>query len=523
MGDTTRSSKKTVPCVIAIFGVTGDLALKKIFPAIYNLYCMGFLDEKTHIAGIGRRSYSDIEYNEYISKMLSGMKTPDGERGEFSKREEVKERFLKMNSYISADFSDPSSFDSIRAGLKAVAVKHKICNFLYYLSTPPQNFIGIISGLGSSGLSKPDFLDISCAGSFVRVVIEKPYGHDLDSAKKLNEKVLSIFSEDQIYRIDHYLGKETVQNIMVFRFLNGIFEPVWNQKYIDNVQIRVFESEGIGRRANYFDNAGIIRDIIQNHSLQMLSLIAIEPVNSMAPESIRNEKLKVLSAIRPFDTSKALSDLALAQYAAGRSESGSISAYTDEPGIPENSKTETFAAVRLYIDNWRWAGVPFYLSAGKRMSERVTEVIVTFKPAPHMIFKNICNVDDYTKLKDAYSISPCSAPANKLIIRIQPDEGISLKIFSKTPGFEMGLQPVMMNFNYSTSFGEILPEAYERLILDSLLGDATLFMRSDEIEASWEYITPVLECAKKGAVPLKYYEANSPGPSLCEFFGLNIC
>ncbi len=523
MQDINYSSKKTVPCVIAIFGVTGDLAYKKIFPAIYNLFCLGLLDEKTHIAGIGRRKYSDIEYSEYISGMLASIKIPDGERGELLKREDLKEKFKKINSYICADFSDNSSFPSIREGLKAVAVKYKICNFLYYLSTPPQNFAGIISGLGSSGLSKPDFLDISCAGSFVRAVIEKPYGHDLESAKKLNEMVLSVFSEDQIYRIDHYLGKETVQNIIVFRFLNGIFEPVWNQKYIDNVQIRVFESEGIGTRANYFDNAGIIRDIIQNHSFQMLSLIAMEPVNSMAAENIRNEKLKVLSAIRPFDFSKAAADLVLAQYITGRSGDKVIQAYTDEPGISKDSKTETFAAMRLYIDNWRWAGIPFYLSAGKRMSARVTEVVVTFKPAPHMIFKNICSIDDYTKLKDAYSVSSCSAPANKLIIRIQPDEGISLKIFSKIPGFEMGLQPVMMNFNYATSFDEILPEAYERLILDSLLGDATLFMRSDEIEASWEYITPVLECAKNGSVPLKHYEAGSPGPSLCEFFGLNIC
>ncbi|HNY11381.1 MAG TPA: glucose-6-phosphate dehydrogenase [Candidatus Wallbacteria bacterium] len=509
---------------MAIFGVTGDLALKKIFPAIYNLYSLGFLDEKTHIVGIGRRKYSNIEYNEYISDILRSSGVPGGERSEILKNEDIKKKFIAMNSYICADFSDMSSFAAIREGLKAVALKYKICNFLYYLSTPPQNFIEIISGLGSSGLSKPDFLDIICAGSFVRIVIEKPYGRDLASAKKLNEMVLSVFSEDQIYRIDHYLGKETVQNIMVFRFLNGIFEPVWNQKYIDSVQIKVFETEGIGKRANYFDNAGIIRDIIQNHSLQMLSLIAIEPINSMAAENIRNEKLKALSAIRPFDVSRASADLVLAQYTAGRSGSATIPAYIDEPGISKDSRTETFAAIRLYIDNWRWAGVPFYLSAGKRMSERLTEVIVTFKPAPHMIFKNICDVDDYTKLKDADSISPsCSAPANKLIIRIQPDEGISLKIFSKIPGFEMGLQPVMMNFNYSTSFNGKLPEAYERLILDSLLGDATLFMRSDEIEASWEYITPVLECIKACGVPLKHYEANSPGPSLCEFFGLNIC
>jgi len=497
----TKTPKETSSCIIVIFGVTGDLARKKIIPALYKLFTMGLLNEKTRIVGIGRRKYSNMEYSEYINSALEKLTAaPDGSpTGDF----------LKINSYHEADFTDSAEYPGIREYLKKLAARYKICDFLYYLSTPPANFEQIITSIHASGLSRPDFLDVSCAGSFVRVVIEKPYGYDISSARALNEKVLSIFSEDQIYRIDHYLGKETVQNIMIFRFVNGIFEPIWNQKYIDNVQIKVFESEGIGGRANYFDRSGIIRDIIQNHSLQMLSLIAMEPSASNAPDAVRNEKLKVLQSIRPFDGNEASKFLTAAQYSAGIIDGETVQAYNREKNIASDSATETFAAIKLFIDNWRWAGVPFYLIAGKRMPERLTEVIVTFKPAPHMIFNSLCNMSE-----------PVS---NRLVIRVQPDEGISLKIFCKRPGFETELQPVSMNFNYSGSFEASLPEAYERLILDALNGDATLFMRSDEIEAAWNYITPVLECLKNKKIELKNYAAGTPGPELCDFFGLNLC
>jgi len=489
--------KKNGPCVIVIFGITGDLANKKIIPALFRLFAMGLLDGKTRIAGIGRRTYSNIEYNEYILNSVSKENAAD----------DLKRKFAEMNIYICSDFSSSGAFNVIRDGLRKVATDNRICNFLYYLSTPPQNFAEIIHGIAASGLESPDFLDVSCAGAFVRVVIEKPYGSDLESARKLNEKVLSVFSEDQIFRIDHYLGKETVQNIMFFRFLNGIFEPVWNRNFISSVNIRVFESDGIGKRANYFDGAGIIRDIIQNHSLQMLSLIAMEPTVSTAPENIRNEKLKVLKAIRPFDPSEPDKYLVRGQYTAGNVGGVAVCSYRDEPGVAKNSGTETFAMVKLFIDNWRWAGVPFYLSAGKRMAVRLTEVTVDFWPAPHPIFQNVMNRGD------RYS--------NRIIIRVQPDEGISLRIFSKAPGFKMEPKPVTMNFNYSTSFAEKLPEAYERLILDALNGDATLFMRSDEIEAAWEYITPLLDCSKVSCTPLKYYASGTPGPDCCDFNGDN--
>lgn len=501
--------KQNKACVIAVFGITGDLARKKIIPALFNLFDMGLLHENTRIIGIGRRKYSEIEYNEYIINSVNNKPPCNGENNKNYPCKEKIENFIKINNYHTADFTDPDEYAGIKEFLKQTASKNKICDFLYYLSTPPANFDQIITSLHRSGLSKPDFLDISCAGSFVRVVIEKPYGYDISSARALNEKVLSIFNEDQIYRIDHYLGKETIQNIMVFRFINGIFEPVWNHKYIDSVHIKVYETEGIGSRANYFDKSGIIRDIIQNHSLQILSMIAMEPSASIDANSVRNEKLKVLQSIRPFDTDNPGASIVAGQYEAGIIGGTPVKGYTGEDNIDKNSATETFAAIKLFIDNWRWAGVPFYLSAAKRMPERLSEIIITFKPAPHLIFNNLCASQE--------------AVSNELTIRIQPDEGISLKIFCKRPGFETRLQPVSMNFNYSASFDQKMPEAYERLILDALNGDATLFMRSDEIETAWNYITPILKCLEQKRVKLDKYAAGSPGPDLCEFFGLNLC
>ncbi len=505
--------KQKKPCIIVIFGVSGDLARKKIIPALFNLFTAGLLHKNTRIVGIARRKYAAGDYRQYIKTAVENKLPPltaaDNKNNLSSEKNFKINEFLNINNYHLADFTDKNEYNGIKEFLKKTAVENKICDFIYYLSTPPINFEQIITSLHYSGLSKPDFLDISCAGSFVRVLIEKPYGYDLAGAKALNEKVLSIFSEDQIYRIDHYLGKETVQNIMIFRFVNGIFEPVWNQKYIDSVQIKVYETDGIGNRANYFDRSGIIRDIIQNHSLQILSMIAMEPAASMDANSVRNEKLKVLQSIRPFDTPAASEFVAAGQYTSGFIHGETVKGYTEEDNIDKNSTTETFAAIKLYIDNWRWAGVPFYLCAAKRMPERSSEVIIKFKPAPHLIFNKLCNM-------------PFTA-SNELIIKIQPDEGILLKIFCKLPGFEMRLQPVSMNFNYSSSFDKKLPEAYERLILDTLNGDATLFMRSDEIEAAWNYITPVLNCLDKKKINIFKYAAGAPEPELCDFFGIKLC
>ncbi len=506
---TSGGLKQNKACIIAVFGISGDLARKKIIPALFNLFDMGLLHENTRIIGIGRRKYSNIEYNEYIKNTVNNKPPCNREnRKNYSCKEKI-ENFMLINNYHAADFTNPEEYAAIKNFLKQTASENKICDFLYYLSTPPDNFEHIITSLHQSGLSKPDFLDISCAGSFVRVVIEKPYGYDIASARALNEKVLSIFCEDQIYRIDHYLGKETIQNIMIFRFINGIFEPVWNHNYIDNVQIKVYEAEGIGSRGNYFDKSGIIRDIIQNHSLQILSMIAMEPSASIDANSVRNEKLKVLQSIRPFDTDNPGASIVTGQYETGIIDGLPVKGYTDEDNINKNSATETFAAIKLFIDNWRWAGVPFYLCAAKRMPERLSEIIITFKPAPHLIFNNLCASQE--------------AVSNELTIRIQPDEGISLKIFCKQPGFETRLQPVLMNFNYSASFDQKMPEAYERLILDALNGDATLFMRSDEIETAWNYITPILKCLEQKRVTINKYAAGSLGPKLCEFFGLDLC
>lgn len=499
------NSMQPIECNIVIFGITGDLAYKKIIPALFKLFEKKFFKNTTRIIGIGRREISNEEYKNYIINSICNSKIQN-----CNLNNEIINKFIDINTYCQADYQKIEHYEHIKTHLKEVISQTNVSNILYYLATPYLDFEIIIDMLFQTSLNNLSFLKLNQNyENFLRIIIEKPYGYDLNSAKLLNQKVLKVFNENQVYRIDHYLGKETVQNIMVFRFVNGIFEPIWNQKYIESIQIKLFETIGIENRANYFDKAGIIRDVIQNHLLQVLTLLTMEPPILLDPDNIRNEKLKVLHAIRPFDIKNYKSSLIIGQYEEGIVENQLVKGYLDEKGIPANSKTETLAIIKLFIDNWRWSNVPIYLIAAKRMGKKLTEATIKFKPAPHIIFNNFCQTNE--------------AVSNTLNIKIQPDECISLNIFCKRPGFDMSFQPVTMDFNYNLKFQPLIFEAYERLLLDALYGDATLFMRSDEIEASWKFITPIIDCIKNNNIELKKYKAGICELNFDENFNISLC
>ena len=365
---------------------------------------------------------------------------------------------------------------------------------LFYVSTPPSVFAPIIANLGASGMASMH-INTKVAS---KVIIEKPFGHDLDSARSLNAAIKEVFDESQVFRIDHYLGKETVQDLLVQRFANSIFEPMWNREYVNNVQITVAESLGVGSRGGYYDTSGALRDMIQNHTMQLLALTAMEPPVSLDPESIRDEKVKVLKAIQPLELKPGAEDVVRARYLEGLVDGEPVNAYLKEDDIPKSSTTETYAALRLSINNWRWKGVPFYIRSGKRMPRRTSEIAIQFKRPPGILFSE----------GEKYDVA-----ANTMVIRIQPDEGVTLVMNSKIPGLETRTQPVKMHFRYATTFGSNTPEAYERLILDAMIGDSTLFIRGDETEASWKLITPILEdWATRGSEGLEEYTSGSWGP-----------
>ncbi len=483
-----KKSRHLQPCVLVIFGVTGDLTSRKLMPALYNLKREGQLPPKFVCVGFARRDKSDEEFRreqkEAVAKH-SRVKPLD---------EDLWHNFAQHLFYHQSEFQDDEGYENLQKRLQTIDAQHGTKgNRVFYLSTQPQHFSLIIEKLKKHGM----VYDAEHEEKWSRVIIEKPFGHDLDSALALQEEITKHLQEKQIYRIDHYLGKETVQNILVFRFANSIFESLWNNRYIDHVQITVAENIGIGSRGKFFEKEGLLRDIIQNHMMQLLTLVTMEPPASLDADAVRDEKVKVLESIRPLTESN-LDEIAIrGQYGEGYIAGEQVKGYRQEDNVAEDSNTETYAALKLYIDNWRWDGVPFYLRGGKRLPKRATEIAVTFRHPPGILFAD-------RKQKNE---------PNVLAIRVQPDEGIALKMNSKVPGPLSPIQPVKMDFRYGAFFGLAPPEAYERLICDCIVGDSTLFAREDEVFNSWRLLTPLLEHWEKHAASFPNYEAGKWGPN----------
>jgi len=461
------------PCAMVIFGAHGDLTKRKLIPALYALYIEQFLPRDFCVVGMSRTKMSNEEFRKLMrDSMLQFASDIPVEASKW-------ERFESCLYYLPGNFGEKGGLDDLASTLKELEQKHNTQgNNLFYLSTPPSLYDPIIDRLAESSLIERHKGE---ASPWPRIIVEKPFGRDLQSALDLDDHLHQVFKEDQIFRIDHYLGKETVQNIMVLRFANGIFEPIWNREHVDHVQITNAETIGVEGRGAYYEEAGNMRDMIQNHMLQLVSLVGMEPPINMAAEATRDEKSKVLRCIRPFDMDK-LSDFAVrGQYGPGYIAGQAVPGYREEPNVPADSHRETFTALKLQIDNWRWAGVPFYVRSGKRLAKHVTEIAVHFKKAPHRLFNQ--SFDSAAEM-----IGP-----NVLVMKIQPDEGISMKFFTKQPGTTNNLRWLSMDFNYGTVFGQRTPTAYERLIHDCIVGDATLFARSDALQASWELLSPVLK------------------------------
>ncbi len=472
------------PTTLVIFGATGDLARRKLLPALYNLAHEGALPERFHLVGVSR---SEKEHQDYRGECEAAIRR-------FSRRkpdEDVLAGLLETVRYVPGMFDDDAVYTELSTVLDGFEEQAgEPLNRAFYLSTAPSFFPVIVEELGRSKLARHEHAQ-------VRVIIEKPFGTTLQEARELNRRVLAIFDETQVFRIDHYLGKETVQNMMAFRFANGMFEPLWNRNYIDSVQITAAEELGIGSRADYYDSSGALRDLIQNHMLQLLCHVAMEPPVSFTAEEVRNEKVKVLQAIPELSTADIPGMAVRAQYAAGHAGGEDVPGYLDEEGVPEGSITETYAALRLEVDNWRWAGVPFYLRTGKRLARKITEIAVTLKPVPHLAFSQ----------DGSLGVHP-----NQLVLTLQPNEGVSLRLGAKIPGTRMIIRPVNMEFLYGTAFLSQSPEAYERLITDAMRGDATLFTRNDEVEAQWRICDPIVKSWAQTPGPLAQYEAGSQGP-----------
>ncbi len=465
----SRGQKMRVasPSLILIFGASGDLAKRKLIPALFKVYGEGLLPENTTILGYARSQYTDEAFRETVRDSIEA----HGE-GDFDPA--LWERFVQGLFYQAGGYDDAPSFLALAARIKAIEAERETGgNRLFYMATPPTVFECIAQELGNADLAAP------LPGGWTRLVVEKPFGHDLASAKALNAHLQGIFDEEQIYRIDHYLGKETVQNILVFRFGNGIFEPIWNRNYVDHVQITVSESLGVEGRGGYYDKSGAVRDILQNHGLQLLALTAMEPPASFDPKSVRDQKVNALRSIRPMRLEEVRRDSVRGQYTAGTVNGEEIPGYLDEKGVAVGSTTETYVAWRLEIDNWRWNGVPFYLRTGKALPKKVTEISVVFRHAPHLLFQKAAVEDQII--------------SNVITLHIQPDEGISLRFGAKSPGPTMAINPVNMDFDYSESFGAKPADAYERLLLDVVLGDSTLFTRSDEVEVAWNRVNRLLD------------------------------
>jgi glucose-6-phosphate 1-dehydrogenase len=474
------------PCTVVIFGATGDLTHRKLVPALYNLAADGELPPAVTVVGFARRPKSDDEFRRELEEATR----------KFSRqavRDEIWKTFAQSIFYHQSEFGDESGYKTLAQRLDKIDKERGTRgNRLFYLAVAPDQFETILKNLKSVGLNQ------AREGSWARVIVEKPFGTDLASARELNSVVSNSFAEEQTYRIDHFLGKETAQNILVLRFANAIFEPLWNTRYIDHMQITAAETLGVEGRAGYYEGAGALRDMVQNHLLQLLCLVAMEAPTDLGADSIRNEKVKVVRSLRHISGKDVAINAVRGQYAAGAINGKPVAGYREEKNVDPNSITETFVALRLNIDNWRWADVPVYLRVGKRLPKSGTEISVHFKKAPAVLFN-----------KETVTIDQ-----NVLVIRIQPDEGISLRMQAKIPGTSLRIEPVKMDFHYGTSFGKASPEAYERLLLDAMSGDATLFARRDEVEEAWAFIDPIEEAwqAKKDAPGLFFYPAGAWGP-----------
>ncbi|WNJ18235.1 glucose-6-phosphate dehydrogenase [Pontibacter sp. G13] len=472
--------------ILTIFGASGDLTRRKLIPAIYDLYQQGLMPERFAIVGTSRTAYSDDDFRD---RVLEGVK-------EFSLRDTSDSKLLKQFReqlyYQPLDTKSPQAYANLQQRLTQIDEDQQIGgNGIFYLSTPPSLYETIARGLSMQDLHQSEV-------GWRRLIVEKPFGYDLDSAKDLNAKLLQFFSEDQIYRIDHYLGKETVQNLLVTRFSNGIFEPLWNRNYIHHVEVTAAESIGIGDRGGYYDTSGALRDMVQNHLLQVLAMTAMEPPIEIKAEAIRNETFKVFQALRPMTQEAINHDVIRGQYIESTVRGQQMDGYRQAKGVAEDSRTETFVALKCFIDNWRWGGVPFYIRTGKRLPTRVTEVVIHFKETPLRLFSS--------------KLAP-SQQNNQLVIRIQPNEGLLLKFGMKVPGMGFQVETVNMDFHYSELSDAYLPSAYERLLLDAIKGDATLFARGDVVEAGWAFVDPILKAWKNDPeIPLYGYPAGTWGP-----------
>ena len=478
------------PFALVIFGASGDLTRRKLVPALWSLYATRTLPEPFTILGTSRTELTDEAFRGQMREAVTAfarVKIPSAV---------VWDRFAQNLFYVAGDPSQPDLYARLRQRLEALERKRGgPTNRIFYAATPPSLYDDIAEQLGKAGLAQ-------APNGWTRIVIEKPFGRDLESARALNRQLTSVFKEEQLYRIDHYLGKETVQNILVFRFANEMFEPVWNRNHVAEVQMTVAETIGVEGRGSYYEEAGALRDMIQNHMLQLLCLIAMEPPVTFDAGPVRDEKNKVLQAVRPIDPAK-VDEVALrAQYGPGYVNGRPVPGYRQEKGVKPDSTTETYAALRLQLDNWRWAGVPFYLRTGKRMAKRVSEIAIRFHRTPHLIFR-----------RGNTGLLP-----NVLLIRIQPDEGISLTVAAKEPAPDLKLGPVTLDFKYNEVFGGEPPEAYERLLLDVIHGDATLFARGDWVERAWELLQPIIDAWSATPAALPVYEAGSWGPPEADDF-----
>jgi len=477
---------RPAPATIVIFGGGGDLAHRKLLPALYNLHVDRLLPNQIAVVGIGRKAMSDDAYRSFAKEGITQFSRREIDEGEWRS-------FAESLFFVSGDLEDAAALASLGSRLDTIEHERNLPgNRVYYLAVPPPMFVPTVKQLARARFVAP--VD---SPQFARLIIEKPIGQDLASARSVNDAIAAVFDERQIFRIDHYLGKETVQNILVLRFANSLFEPLFNHRHTDHVQITVAEEEGVGSRAGYYDQAGALRDMVQNHMLQLLALVGLEPPHSLDADVVRDEKLQVIESLRPIEGESVDQCVVRGQYIAGVVGSNQVPGYRDEQGVAPQSRTETFVALQAFVDDWRWAGVPFYLRTGKRLPKRASEISIQLKAVPPILFNKDPN----------HPLEPTA-----LQLRIQPDEGFAISISSKVPGTRLEIAPVCMDFHYGSRFGKSTPEAYERLLLDVLLGDATLFMRRDTVEAAWQWVTPILERWNNDQRPIPTYAAGQWGP-----------
>ena len=484
--DPLRFDRRVPPCAIVIFGANGDLTKRKLMPALYRLAYERRLNPGFAVIGISRTPMPDEQFREKMRESVEHFLEDSPLDAE------VWKGFAERLFYLSGDLFDPETYQALAKRLGEVEQSMQTGgNVLFYLSTQPSQYEAAAAGIGAAGLN--------CGSGWRRLVVEKPFGHDLESARELSVALQRVFPEESIYRIDHYLGKETVQNILAFRFGNGIFEPLWNRRYVNQVQITAAESIGVEGRGAYYQEAGALRDMIQNHMLQVMSTVSMEPPAVFEPNAVRDERAKLLRSIRIMKPAEVMENAVAGQYGPADIGGEHIPGFREEPGVKPDAQTDTYAAATFFVENWRWAGVPFYIRSGKRLAKRITDIAIQFNAAPLALFQDVAG--------DGSCVTP-----NLLILRIQPEEGISLRFSSKQPGSGMKLRPVSMDFNYGSSFGMRSPTAYETLIVDAMVGDPTLYTRQDMVEASWKVVAPIQECWNSSRFEFPNYPAGTWGP-----------